>query len=221
MASHRKHRKPLPARLAARLLSLARATKLVARTAENSQTAAAAADLEVLAAATISNAVVPETVDDIDPGRQAAELPARTTSAARAAVAAAQATAGIPDGRIEWTYHHDGANGRVSQAPDVSDEWRRGAVAAVSAALGTQVEEHQRGDGYATVAAAGEHPHHPGLRLAVAATCCRADLEERTAVFEKAVEDLAFDWPAGPARTPIPVPAAPRRLALPAPRQAT
>lgn len=211
----RHRRKSRTAKLGASLLRLVKAARLVTRAEHNNHPTPA--DLHVVAPATLTTPVIPDDVADIDPAQQPPELPARTTSEARAAVAAAD----IPAGLIDWTYHPDRADGIVTQDPDVDDSRRRGVVAAIAATLGVQVAEHDRSDGFATVSAAGAHPDHPGVRIAVTAMCCR-DVTQPLAAFEQAVEDLAADWPdTEPAGEPIPVPAAPRRLALPAPREAT
>jgi hypothetical protein len=132
-----RHRKPRSRRLASGLIRLARAAKLVSRP-EVGGASVSAEDLAVLAAAALNHPFVPETIDDIDPRRQPTELPARTTTA-RAAVDAVHADwPGQRRVAVEWTFHPDGATGRVPHTPDVSDDVRRGTVAAYAAALGAQ-----------------------------------------------------------------------------------
>jgi hypothetical protein len=159
------------------------------------------------------------TIGDIDPRDGPPELPTRTTDAARQAVDALHTAAEIPTGLIAWTLHPDGATGVVSQSPAVSDEDRRGVIAACAAAMKAQPEARSRDDGHTICTTTGTYPGHEATRLAVQATCCR-DISDALAAFETAVRDLHPDEEQQP--VPIPPPAARqittrRRLALPAP----
>lgn len=244
---HRKHRKPLRTRVAVGLRHLARTGSGSADRPEHHRhrpVPHATPDPPRTAPATITHPVVPDTVSDIDPARQPAELPTRTTAAARAAVNALHTEhPGIPASSVRWTYLDDGAHGVVTQDPAVSDEDRRGVVAVYAAALAARIDTRARDDGFVICSVAGQHPAFPGLRIAVEATCC-PEVEERLAVFEAAVADLHPDepdeldepahtpQPDTPAPAPIPapppalvpasrcLPAAPALLALPAPREA-
>jgi hypothetical protein len=231
MSGRHRHRKPFRVRVTAGFVRLAQSGGLVTNPTAPDPAHQPPPLMFSAAPATLPDPVVPESVADIDPAQQPPELPARTTAAARASVAAVHADhPTLPAGLVRWTYHDDGATGVVSQNLDVSDERRRAIVFAYAAALASQPDTRERDDGYEICSTAGQHPNFPGLKLAVEATCCPA-VEERLAVYEAAVEGLrpdedavpAGDAPTAPAPAParLSLPPARPRLALPAPRRAT